>query len=929
MQFRLSILKPLKLRRIHLDATFYPWKKIKVSLDEIQKPPLSIAPSAVHQFLCLTNFKTGKYLHINAPHPGNLGHLTPGASDAILKSVLATAHTLKADVQVIDYQSLISTLSKIQLRKEGYNYLKNYTPYKLQSSYSPSLYNHFDGEQNGEVEESEDDFFIPRSVGSFNQASQFEFKPTNQFNVKVQLISKTDGKDETMEYEVGKVVLNPESSTKDSTTIVPIEPNENATFYESRYSNQQINTFLNYLNDRIIASYAEDKSKRLILHLRDSTDIVEAENNNSGIKLIHGLKVMINDLQKRLNISVTLVIGSSPALVNEDNLRKDIDYQSQIIDGSPATYQLANGSYEESSLVFDGAIFDSPFDRLHNIFHKVSLFPPSELYLSLRQESVKKSEESAAHLSEKYLDSMEKSMRSRLFNLNSNSIVSECESRGISLFPLEELNVKVEDLLGLNTPISRLAERIWPKEEIARLVALSLGSNLLENPGKQETVITMVDFQKALQNMFETDWTRLSSIVDEIESSQGGVGDLGQPVELAKKSTIATKDSESESLAKEIKKKGIKLNTYEQKILSTVVNPSNLSVGLSDLVLPPSTKLVLQTLITLPLLRPHFFSTGVLSKSSINGVLLFGPPGTGKTMLAKAIAKSSGAKFMNIALSDIFDKYVGEGEKNVRALFTLARKIEGPCVIFLDEVDAMFGTRRSDGSGSTRREIMNEFMSEWDGLMSKNKGIVVLGATNRPFDLDDAILRRMPRRILVDLPNEEAREKILKVHLKGESLAPSVDLKELARKTNHYSGSDLKNLCVGAALNRVKEAIINESFTSEDDQVMPEAEKQSKITQSLSSIDDWGEYISSQQTISDPNMNHVSTLPHLTNSHFEVALAECPPSLSDEMQTLVDLRKWDSIYGDGSSKQRGKKNRGYGFDLSIEDQKSSVKLIEQ
>ena len=122
--------------------------------------------------------------------------------------------------------------------------------------------------------------------------------------------------------------------------------------------------------------------------------------------------------------------------------------------------------------------------------------------------------------------------------------------------------------------------------------------------------------------------------------------------------------------------------------------------------------------------------------------------GTGKTMLAKAVAKSSGAWFMNVALSDIFEKYVGEGEKNVRAIFSLARKLSGPCVIFLDEVDAVFSTRRNDSSGSSKREIMNEFMSEWDGLMSNNQGIVVLGATNRPFDLDDAILRRMPRRLL-------------------------------------------------------------------------------------------------------------------------------------------------------------------------------------
>jgi SpoVK/Ycf46/Vps4 family AAA+-type ATPase len=118
----------------------------------------------------------------------------------------------------------------------------------------------------------------------------------------------------------------------------------------------------------------------------------------------------------------------------------------------------------------------------------------------------------------------------------------------------------------------------------------------------------------------------------------------------------------------------------------------------------------------------------VLARSSISGVLLFGPPGnylidqgTGKTMLAKAVAQSSGAWFMNVSLSDIFDKYVGEGEKNVKAIFSLARKLNGPCVIFLDEVDALFGTRRSDGSGSNRREVLNEFMSEWDGYMYTNQ----------------------------------------------------------------------------------------------------------------------------------------------------------------------------------------------------------------
>lgn len=139
-----------------------------------------------------------------------------------------------------------------------------------------------------------------------------------------------------------------------------------------------------------------------------------------------------------------------------------------------------------------------------------------------------------------------------------------------------------------------------------------------------------------------------------------------------------------------------------------------MKVSMSDLVLRPKTKMILQTLVTLPILRPELFKNGILGRSSINGVLLFGPPGTGKTMLAKAVAKSSGAKFMSVSVSDIFEKYVGEGEKNVRAVFTLARKLS-PCIVFLDEVDALFSARRQSESSTSKREIMNEFMAEWDG----------------------------------------------------------------------------------------------------------------------------------------------------------------------------------------------------------------------
>lgn len=173
----------------------------------------------------------------------------------------------------------------------------------------------------------------------------------------------------------------------------------------------------------------------------------------------------------------------------------------------------------------------------------------------------------------------------------------------------------------------------------------------------------------------------------------------------------------------------------------------DLETKFEDVCIKTTTIRTLQTLVSLPLLRPHYFTHGVLAKHSINGILLFGPPGTGKTLLARAVAKESGSSMLEIKGSDVYDKYVGEGEKNVQAIFSLARKLS-PCVVFIDEVDAIFASRHTE-SAASRREIVNQFMMEWDGLTSqKNRGITIMAATNRPFDLDDAVLRRMPRRIL-------------------------------------------------------------------------------------------------------------------------------------------------------------------------------------
>lgn len=182
-------------------------------------------------------------------------------------------------------------------------------------------------------------------------------------------------------------------------------------------------------------------------------------------------------------------------------------------------------------------------------------------------------------------------------------------------------------------------------------------------------------------------------------------------------------------------------------------------------------------------------------------------------MLAKALARESGANFLSIATSTIFNKYVGDSEQNTRAIFTLAARLS-PCVIFIDEIDSLLSSRDQNGSGQEySRKVKNEFMSSWDGLMTdENLRVVVIGCTNRPFDLDDAVLRRFSRKLLVDLPDAEQREKILKVILRKEKLAADVDLKAIASDTmtKGFSGSDLYNLCQTAAYMPIREIVAKE-----------------------------------------------------------------------------------------------------------------------
>lgn len=246
-------------------------------------------------------------------------------------------------------------------------------------------------------------------------------------------------------------------------------------------------------------------------------------------------------------------------------------------------------------------------------------------------------------------------------------------------------------------------------------------------------------------------------------------------------------------------------NTYESE---------NITVTYDQVHVHPSTKIALRNL-TLSLSFPVEFTYGVLERNSAQGLLLYGPPGTGKTHLIRALAKESGANMLEITSADISNCLVGEAEKTIQALFSLARKLS-PCIVFLDEGDSLLRKRNSEQKDWARNQI-SQFLREWDGLGNDGRSnAIIVVSTNRPFDLDDAVLRRLPRRLLVNMPEVADRKEILKIHLASEQLAEDVDLGQIAARTPFYTGSDLKNLAVEAAMHCVREKTMGERHAAED-----------------------------------------------------------------------------------------------------------------
>ena len=280
--------------------------------------------------------------------------------------------------------------------------------------------------------------------------------------------------------------------------------------------------------------------------------------------------------------------------------------------------------------------------------------------------------------------------------------------------------------------------------------------------------------------------TRAIAYQERIKALQGSVSQADMQMDVEPKGSNGERTTEGGK------------SSYEELIVT-----EKPKVNWEEVVGLDMAKKAIKEAIVYPVQRPDLFPLGWP-----RGILLFGPPGCGKTLIAAAVATELDATFYSIDAASIMSKWLGEAEQNVAKLFCSARKSsnEGkPAIVFVDELDSLMGQHTNEVGGEIR--VRNQFLKEMDGVMDKGKAlhVYVIGATNKPWDLDWAFIRRFQKRILVPLPDHHTRLMMLKLYTSNLTIEQTVDLHELARLSEGFSGSDIRDVCQSAQLKLIGE----------------------------------------------------------------------------------------------------------------------------